>query len=101
MSAGDLEGAEKEAKLALRDSSTRSMGWATLGAIRIRQKRYAEAAECLNAALRLSPGLVGARINLGEVYALTGRKTHAREAIQSQSFALIRTTPRPTLLWHS
>ena len=30
MSAGDLEGAEKEAKLALRDSSTRSMGWATL-----------------------------------------------------------------------
>lgn len=89
MSAGDLEGAEKEAKLALRDSSTRSMGWATLGAIRIRQKRYTEAAECLNAALRLSPGLVAARIHLGEVHALTGRKTQAREAFQ----AIVRDNP--------
>jgi tetratricopeptide (TPR) repeat protein len=83
MDAGDLEGAEKEAKLGLRDSSTRSMAWATLGAIRIRQKRYAEAAECLNTALRLSPGLVGARINLGEVYALTGRKAQARETFKA------------------
>jgi tetratricopeptide (TPR) repeat protein len=89
MSAGDLEGAEREAKLALRDSSTRSMGWATLGAIRIRQKRYTDAAECLNTALRLSPGLVGARINLGEVYALTGRKMQAREAFE----AILRADP--------
>jgi tetratricopeptide (TPR) repeat protein len=78
MSAGDLEGAEKEAKLALRNSSTRSVAWATLGAIRIRQKHYAEATDCLNTALRLNPGLVGARINLGEVYALTGNEARAR-----------------------
>ena len=67
MSVGDLEGAEKEAKSALRDSSTRPMAWATLGAIRIRQEHYAEAAEFLSAALRLNPGLVGARVSLGEV----------------------------------
>src|ERR1700721_790464 len=89
MSAADLDGAEKEAKLALPDASTRSMGWATLGAIRIRQKRYTDAAECLNTALRLSPGLVGARVNLGEVYALTGRKTQARETLK----AILRTDP--------
>jgi tetratricopeptide (TPR) repeat protein len=89
MSAGDLEGAEKEAKVALRDSSTRPMAWATLGAIRIRQKHYAEAAECLSTALRLNPGLVGARVNLGEVYALTGKKTQAREVFR----AILRTSP--------
>ena len=89
MSAGDLEGAEKEAKVALRDSSTRPMAWATLGAIRIRQKHYAEAAECLSTALRLNPGLVGARVSLGEVYALTGKKTQAREVFR----AILRTSP--------
>src|ERR1700722_4796500 len=51
MSVGDLEGAEKEARLALHDASDRSMAWATLGAIRVRQKRYVDAAEFLNAAL--------------------------------------------------
>lgn len=89
MSAGDLEGAEKEAKVALRDSSTRPMAWATLGTIRIRQKHYAEAAECLSTALRLNPGLVGARVSLGEVYALTGRKTEAREVFRS----ILRASP--------
>jgi tetratricopeptide (TPR) repeat protein len=78
MNAGDLEGAEKEAKLALRDSSTRPIAWATLGAIRIRQKQYADAAEYLNTALRLQPDLVAARVNLGEVYALTGKRARAR-----------------------
>src|SRR5271169_5221538 len=89
MGVGDLEGAEKEAKLALRDSSTRPMAWATLGAIRIRQKHYAEASDCLNTALRLNPGLVGARVSLGEVYALTGRRTEAREVFRS----ILRTSP--------
>jgi tetratricopeptide (TPR) repeat protein len=89
MSVGDLEGAEKEAKSALRDSSTRPMAWATLGAIRIRQEHYAEAAEFLSAALRLNPGLVGARVNLGEVYAHTGKAVHARELFRE----VLRTDP--------
>jgi tetratricopeptide (TPR) repeat protein len=82
MNAGDLEGAEREAKLALRDSSTRPVATATLGAIRVRQKRYAEAAEFLNAALRLNPGLAGARVTLGEVYVVTGKEIHARQAFK-------------------
>lgn len=79
LNAGDLEGAETEAKLALRDSSTRPVATATLGAIRVRQKRYTEATEFLNTALRLNPGLVGARVMLGEVYVLTGKKVLARQ----------------------
>ena len=79
MNAGDLEGAEKEARLALRDSVSRPAAWATLGAIRFRQKNYAEAAQFLNKALELNPGLVGARVALGEVYAVTGKQTQARE----------------------
>ena len=82
MSAGDLEGAEKEAKLALRDSTTRPIAWATLGVIRVRQKHYAEAAEFLSTALQLDPDLVGARVTLGEVYVLTGKQVHAREAFK-------------------
>jgi len=79
MNAGDLAGAETEAKLALRDPSTRPGATATLGAIRLRQKRYTEATEFLNAALRLNPGLVGARVTVGEVYVLTGKKALARQ----------------------
>ena len=79
MNAGDLEGAEKEARLALRDSVSRPAAWATLGAIRFRQKNYAEAAEFLSKALQLDPGLVGARVALGEVYAVTGKEVQARE----------------------
>jgi tetratricopeptide (TPR) repeat protein len=82
MNAGDLAGAEKEAKLALRDPSPQPIAWATLGVIRVRQKRYAEAVECLNTALRLDPSLAGARVALGDVYALTGKKALAREAFQ-------------------
>src|ERR1700738_4232086 len=45
MTASDLDGAEREARLALGGSSTRPLALSTLGAIRVRQKRYAEAAE--------------------------------------------------------
>jgi tetratricopeptide (TPR) repeat protein len=67
MSKGDLSGAEKEGRLALRDPSTRALAWASLGAIRFRQKKYEQGAEFLRTALRLDPRLVGARINLGDV----------------------------------
>jgi tetratricopeptide (TPR) repeat protein len=81
MTAGDLAGAEKEARLALRDSSTKPMAWATLGAIRFRQKRYTEASQFLNAALRLNPALLEARVTLGEVFALTGKRVLARQEL--------------------
>ena len=79
MNAGDLGGAEKEARLALRDSSTQPVAWVTLGIIRVQQKKYAEATEFLRTALRLDPGFVSAHVALGEVYDLTGKKEQARE----------------------
>ncbi len=82
ISKGDLEGAEKEARLALRESSTRALAWATLGSIRVRQKKYAEGIELLRTAVRLAPRSVDARLILGEVYALTGKKLQAQEEFQ-------------------
>ena len=80
MNAGDLQAAEEEARLALPDSANRPLAWATLGIIRFRQKRYAEAGDFLTKALQLRPDLVGARVMLGEVYARTGKEMRAREA---------------------
>ncbi|MGA9798413.1 MAG: tetratricopeptide repeat protein, partial [Terriglobales bacterium] len=82
INAGDLEGAEREAKLALREPSTRPVATATLGVIRLRQKRYAEAANFLNTALRLNPGLLSARVALGEVYVATGKPLQARQVFK-------------------
>src|SRR5438309_1425129 len=89
MSAGDLVGAEQEARLALRDPSTRPGGWATLGMILSRQKRYADATECFRTALRLDPRLVDAHLGLGEVDELTGKTWEAREEFRS----VLRTDP--------
>jgi superkiller protein 3 len=89
MSTGDLVGAEKEARLALRDSSTRPDAWTALGMIRVRQKKYAEATEFFQNALRLYPSLARAHISLGEVDALTGKKEQAREQFQR----VLRTDP--------
>jgi tetratricopeptide (TPR) repeat protein len=82
ISVGQLDDAEREAKLALRDSSTRPAALAALGAIRIRQRRYTEAAQFLNQALQLNPGLVEARVGLAEVYAGTGKPAQARAALK-------------------
>src|SRR5690242_16603229 len=68
MSEGDFDGAEKEARLALREPSTRALAWATLGTIRLKQKKYDESADLLTTALRLNPRLLGARISLGDLY---------------------------------
>jgi len=78
MSSGNLAEAEKQARLAVRDPSTRALGWATLGTIRVRQKKYEEAITFLRTAVRLDPRLADARIALGEAYVLTGRKLQAR-----------------------
>lgn len=79
MTAGDLKGAEGEARLALGDSSTRPLALSILGAIRVRQKQYAEAAEFLHAALRLKPGFVPAQLTLAQVYVNTGKPLLAKE----------------------
>ena len=86
MSKGNLEAAEKEARMALNSRDTRALAWATLGTIRLQQNEYDEGAEFLGKALRLNPHLVGARISLGGVYLLQGKKDKAgvmfREALR-------------------
>src|SRR5437762_1806501 len=45
---GDLNAAEKEARLALNIPSSRALAWAVLGAIRLKQSQYEESARFLN-----------------------------------------------------
>src|SRR5437667_2016327 len=82
MSSGNLAEAEKQARLAVRDPSTRALGWAALGTIKVRQKKYEEAITFLRTAVRLDPRLADARIALGEAYVLTGRKLQGREEFE-------------------
>jgi len=79
----DLSGAESQARLALTDLSTRAVAYSILGAIRFRQAKYEQSAGFLEKALRLNPHLIGAEINLGNVYVLEGRKSQASLAFNN------------------
>jgi tetratricopeptide (TPR) repeat protein len=79
---GDLSGAEKEANLALSSPSTQPLAYAALGAIRLKQKEYAESERLLQKAIRLNPDLVGARLNLGSLYLLQQKTPQAAEAFR-------------------
>lgn len=70
---GRLEEADQEAQLALSDPSTRALACSVLGAIRFQQQRLAESATLLREAITLEPRLVGAHLNLAEVYILQGK----------------------------
>ena len=76
---GDLEGAEKEARFALNAPQDRAPAWGILGTIRVQQKKYDEAVGFLRKALSLNPRLVGARVTLGGVYVLLGKKALATQ----------------------
>ena len=82
ISKGDMKGAEREARLSMADPASRPLASATLGAIRLQQKRYEEGAAYLRTAIRLNPQLVGARISLGDVYVLQGKRVAALEQFQ-------------------
>ena len=79
ISQGDLDGAEKEARLALNSPEERAPAWGILGTIRVQQKKYDESVEFLRKAIDLNPRLVGARLTLGGVYILQGKKDTARQ----------------------
>ncbi len=70
---GRLEEADQQAQLALSDPSTRALACSVLGAIRFQQQRLAESATLLREAITLEPRLVGAHLNLAEVYILQGK----------------------------
>jgi len=70
---GKLDEADQQAQLALSDPQTRAGACSVLGSIRFQQKRFAESASLLKEAIRLEPHLVGAHLNLAEVYVVQGK----------------------------
>jgi len=70
---GRLQEADQQAQLALADPETRAAACSVLGAIRLQQDRLREGAELLQEAIRLEPRLVGAQLNLAQVYTLQGK----------------------------
>jgi tetratricopeptide (TPR) repeat protein len=82
MERGNLSSAEAKARVAIDDPASRPVAYAILGAIRLRQAKYEESAHFLETALRLNPHLVGARLNLGNVYVLLGKSTQAEEVFR-------------------
>jgi tetratricopeptide (TPR) repeat protein len=74
---GRLQEADKQAQLALSDPDTRAAACSVLGAIRVQQERLEEGAELLREAVRLDPQLVGAQLNLAQVYSLQGKDAAA------------------------
>ncbi len=65
--------------MALSDPETRAAAFSVLGAIRVRQDRLREGAELLQEAIRLDPHLLGARLNLAQVYTLQGNYQRSLE----------------------
>ncbi len=81
LSSGDLEGAEREAMLALegsKDPSDHALAWAILGTIRLQQNHEREGIKDLEKAIRLDHRLVGARLNLAAAYQHLGETGRAR-----------------------
>ncbi len=74
---GKLDEAERQARLALSDPSARAVASSVLGTIRFQQKRLPESVNFFQEAIRLEPRLVGARLNLAEVYTIQGKQTQA------------------------
>jgi tetratricopeptide (TPR) repeat protein len=79
ISRGDLDAAEGESRLALNDAVNRAAAWATLGTIRLRQKKFDESVTLLEKALQLNSQLIGARLTLGLAFLMQGKRAQARE----------------------
>lgn len=73
MQQGRLEEADRQAQLALTDPQTRAAACSVLGSIRFQQKRLPESAGLFEEAIRLEPHLLGAHLNLAEVYTVQGK----------------------------
>jgi tetratricopeptide (TPR) repeat protein len=71
---GRLDQADEQARLALADPTTKAPANSVLGAIRLRQNRLEESAKFLQEAIRLESRLLGAHLNLAQVYALQEKR---------------------------
>jgi superkiller protein 3 len=70
---GDTEHAEAEARKAMQIPSTRALGLAMLGTIRLQQGKTEESIKFLTQALALNPKMIGARTTLGNAYAFSNQ----------------------------
>jgi tetratricopeptide (TPR) repeat protein len=70
---GRLQEADQQAQLALSDPATRAAACSVLGVIRVQQDRLEEGAQLLQEAIRLDPQLLGAQLNLAQLYTLQGK----------------------------
>lgn len=83
MQEGRLAAAEDEASHALEHPSTKPVAYALLGSIRLQQNRLKEGTELLESAVQANPDLVGARLNLGQAYALVGNHDRAEDMFRA------------------
>jgi tetratricopeptide (TPR) repeat protein len=74
---GKLVEAEREARRALADPAAVPVAYAVLGGVRLKQEQYAASIAFLEKALRLEPRLLGARLNLAQAFALSGKSAAA------------------------
>jgi protein O-mannosyl-transferase len=79
---GDWAGAEREWILALGPGKPSAATLSNLGLIRMKQKRYGEAADLFDQAVRLRPAFVDPYKHLAEMYAEMGRLADADSQFQ-------------------
>jgi tetratricopeptide (TPR) repeat protein len=94
---GRLQEADQQAQLALSDPATRAAACSVLGAIRIQQDRLEEGAELLQEAIRLDPHLLGARLNLAQLYTEKGNYKRSLE-LAKPALAAFKESPEGLLV---
>jgi len=77
---GDVDGARKVLERTTREHSDQAVAFAMLGQISMRQKRYTDAIENLQRALKLEPQATQLYKTLAEAYTGVGNTTAAKEA---------------------
>jgi len=94
---GRLQDADQQARLALSDPETRAAACSVLGTIRLQQDRLREGAELLQEAIRLDPRLLGARLNLAQLYTLQGNYERSLE-LAKPALAAFKQSPDGVLI---
>jgi len=82
LSQGQRDEAEREARLAMQDPSTKALAWSMLGSIRLEEGKYQESTQFLTKALELNPNLSGAWTTLGDSYVLQNKGALASESFE-------------------
>jgi tetratricopeptide (TPR) repeat protein len=100
MQGNQLAEAERCARGILAADHRNALAYEILGAVRLRQKDYATGSQMLREAIRLEPGLVGARLDLANATALEGKYAEADAVLRAAvrlapnnldaAFALVR-----------